>query len=554
MKRVTIGRWAAHTAMMALVVLLASAMGCHRDCYRYFTCPSPTGASDDAGSGGTGGTGGSEGTGGSGGSSGTGGADGDDDCPVDPSDGEVRGECGFWVSATHGDDLNPGTQAMPVKTIGRAVELAKPKEAPKSIYVCGEEYSEAKPVALEKGISLFGGFTGCDGEGNWAYEEVSARATILGLPDAPALTILDGGETSFLREIEVRAADAKEPGGSSIAVFAKDLASADIRRSRLIVGNGADGEDGEIGGHNGLPAHDGLTGNPGADACSMNPGLGGEAVILMCEDGTISLGGAGGDGSNLAASQGQDGKQPPNMDPQGYGVGGKGETGTACAPGAGGAQGQKGENGNGGSSNGHITPEGRYIGAAGGDGQNGTPGQGGGGGGASLGKAAFCGAAPPGGGGGGSGGTGGCGGQGGKGGQAGGSSIGIAVRGNGVTMDSTVTIWLGNGGNGGRGGALQPGGAIGLPGAGGMGAGGLNGIKSGCAGGVGGPGGNGGDGGGGRGGHSVALASVEGTAVNGQVVEIALGLPGLGGNGGNPSFFEERGKDGHAEVSVTFEK
>lgn len=269
-----------------------------------------------------------------------------------------------------------------------------------------------------------------------------------------------------------------------MAVLIQDQAKGSLRRSDIFAGNGADGADGDDGNHNGFPAAKGIVGNDGADACTADTGLGGSPIKVICGDATFSVGGPGGDGGELVASDGADGLPLPKPNPSAYGVGGKGELSSpACTSGQGGAQGMSGQDGapipptveN------RITKEGLVLGGNGGDGTAGLPGQGGGGGGASFGKPMICGAAPSGGAGGGLGGTGGCGGRGGRGGQAGGSSIGLAVRGTGVSFYD-VRITANNGGQGGRGGQSQQGGQGGLPGAGGQGFGGVNGTHSGCAG------------------------------------------------------------------------
>src|SRR5262245_57458243 len=76
-------------------------------------------------------------------------------CPQDPAEGYVPEACGVWVSASLGHDVGPGTQAAPVRTLAKAMELASGK-GPKRVYACGEEYMES--VELPAGIALFGGF------------------------------------------------------------------------------------------------------------------------------------------------------------------------------------------------------------------------------------------------------------------------------------------------------------------------------------------------------------------------------------------------------------
>lgn len=523
-----------------LVASFGVLAGCDDSCRATLTCePLPMLPLIDAGAGDGGGEGGSGGEGGGGGGP---------DCPEDPADagtdaggdGGVDERCGVWVSPSLGDDSKDGTQAMPVKTLAKAISLAQ-TGIPR-IYACGEEYKEA--VTLPGGVSLFGGF---DCSNDWRYVGEPARAEILAPPALAALTLLASEATSFVADVNVTAGDAVDPGTSSIAVFARPNSRARLRRVTLTAGNGADGADGEPGHHDGQPALKGLTGDDGMHACAMDPGLGGLGTMIECGEGTASISGQGGDGNQAFANAGLDGFPFPDPNLQGYGTGGKGEDsagGVACTPGLGGAQGEDGDHGLGGSAPGRLTLDG-YLGTSGQDGEAGTPGQGGGGGGASLGSL-VCGAAPHGGAGGGAGGTGGCGGRGGDGGQAGGASIAVALLSDDIHVEH-VRLVSGKGGNGGNGGPLQPGGQGGLPGYGGWGAGGLNGAQGGCAGGAGGQGGDGGNGGGGHGGHSASVASTPGNVLKtGEWVGYVPGEGGKAGTGGDSTQRTGTGADGLA--------
>jgi hypothetical protein len=482
---------------------------------------------------------------GSGGSAGAGGAGGDMACPDDPLSGDVNENCGIWASSSRGDDGNPGTQDRPVKTLSKGIALAGmelKKGGRGHLYACGETYAEV--VVLPDGVSLFGGF---DCSKGWKYVGFDKRAVIEAPPALAALTLPASEKESQIADVKIVASDAQESGGSSIAVLALAGSKAAFRRVEVVAGNGADGADGDDGSHDGQPAQKGLTGNDGADACTLEEGLGGAVVTTQCDDDTQSSGGEGGDGSELAANAGGDGFPAPDPNPQLLGAGGPGQAaalGAVCKGGTNGAHGKDGDHGGGGFGFGRLTKDG-YIGVPGGDGTPGKPGQGGGGGGASLGNA-MCGAAPHGGSGGGSGGSGGCGGKSGKGGQAGGSSIGVALLSAGL-REQDMIIRSGNGGNGGNGGVLQLAGQGGLPGYGGIGFVGPGGALNGCAGGVGGHGGDGGSGGGGTGGHSVAIAYTEDNQLKRDGLTTSRGNFGLGGKGGAPA------KDGdHGVTSDTF--
>ena len=525
----TIERWVGYGAVAAFFIVAGP--GCDDSCAFAFRCATVETTGGGSGTGGEGGSGGGEAN----------------PCPDDPADGPVAPECGVWVAASWGADAKDGTQAAPVATLAAAVELAL--NGTGRIYACGETYVET--VKLPAGISLAGGFS-CE-RGFWKYEGEKARANVQPMvPGVPAITLLDGTAGSLITDIRVEAADAIEPGGSSIAILALGT-FVTIKRSEIIAGDAADGADGEDGSHDGFPAPGGLEGKDGANACTADPGAGGDTVTLAC-GGVDSAGGAGGDGGELFANDGAEGVAPPEPNDLEYGAGGKGESvarGTACTGGAGGQQGQAGKDGDAALGTGTLTKEG-YRRKDGGDGVDGMPGQGGGGGGGSIGSAILCGAALSGGAGGGSGGTGGCGGRGGKGGQAGGSSIAVAVASGWVLVDSGRLV-SGRGGKGGRGGSRQKGGPPGLPGKGGMGFGGASGVKAGCSGGPGGWGGNGGSGAGGQGGHSLSMGIAPGAAGTPWMsVEFSFGPMGMGGDGGDPAIKGLSGANGLATSHHVF--
>lgn len=465
-------------------------------------------------------------------------------CPEDPEEGPVPPECGLWVSAVRGDDANPGTAELPVRTLGKGIQLARGlpnKPGPGKVYVCGgegegERYAES--ITLPSGIGVHGGF---DCTEDWVYLGTDRRAVLAPTaPGAVVITVTDGERQSLISDVLVEAPDAVGSGASAIAVFAMPGSKSVIRRSLIFSGNGVDGEPGDNASPDGAAAPDGLSGNDGAYACTAEPGLGGAAVTLDC-GGESTAGGAGGHGGELFANDGQHGEI--SLLSGGKTEGGQAEDaalGTPCTGGATGLAGAHGTNGLGGLGDGRLTELG-YFGEAGVDGTPGEPGQGGGGGGGSTGNAT-CGMLPHGGAGGGSGGSGGCGGHAGTGGQPGGASIGVAARGAVVFLDDT-TIYTGIGGHGGHGGTGQLGGQAGLPGLGGLGFGAAGGVSSACAGGAGGNGGNGGGGGGGHGGHSVGIAATPDAMVAWiSAPRVVLGKSGAGGAGFGA--FETSGEDG----------
>lgn len=477
--------------------------------------------------------------GGSGGSTGTGGASPCDD----PANGPVPETCGIWVSASLGDDANPGTQASPVASLAHAVELAK--EQTGHVYACAETWSE--PLVLPGNLGLHGGFDCADG---WKYLGKDKRSTLAPEPDEVPLIVSDDGSggKATVTDFHVEAAAAVKPSGSSIGIFVPETVTLWLYRCEVIAGNGADGLDGAPADPENKPAPDGPAGNTGADACSAAVSKGGTSPEAACETGN-SRGGAGGDGSTMVAADGAAG-EPATGNPD-EGAGGLGEENSPmCTDGKMGADGAAGKDGAaalGFTSNhqGRLTMD-SYLGTAGEDGGPGAPGQGGGGGGATFGSAAACGVALPGGAAGGSGGSGGCGAKGGGGGQPGGASIAVALRSRLAYFETQLIA-----GNGGKGGDGAPGQAGGSGGKGGAGGTGFGAVKPGCSGGMGGDGGRGGWGGGGQGGPAmpVALVEVEGNWQLGtDDTSVLFGGEGGFGGLGNPTDPATRGWQGNTAL------
>jgi hypothetical protein len=436
------------------------------------------------------------------------------DPPPECSATSATPDCGIWVSATKGNDDNPGTQAEPVRTLQRGVDLAGPIGR---VYACAETYDA--PVTIPSGVSLHGGWA-CQ----QTWEPTDQRAAIRPLHDVVPLRIVAGAGDSLVTDITARAGDAMSPGGSSIAAWVEVDAVVEMRDVELVAGDGAPGAAGEHGGV--MPATYGASGVAGDGACTMDIGQGGLVPVTMCDDGPTA-GGSGGDGSELVALAG--GAGTPDL---GGGSGGLGEDTTPnCTGGNDGAAGMDGTDGIGADAGGTLTASG-YVGAAGTSGTAGTRAQGGGGGGASYGNSG-CGLLPHGGAGGGSGGAGGCGGRAGKGGGGGGASIALVSRSSGVRLVG-VRLVAAAGGVGGTGGTGQVGGLGGLPGLGGAQYSGPPPVHAGCSGGFGGQGGNGGNGGGGAGGPSAAIVHAFGAAPAQDGVEMIIGAGGDGGLGGNP--------------------
>jgi len=377
-----------------------------------------------------------------------------------------------FVSPT-GNDANPGTKAQPYKTIGKALEGAKPLVA-----ACEGTYAEA--LVIGRTVGLYGGVT-CDfGK--------AGGATTLASGKAVGLTASQGAVT--LNGVNVTATDAATAGESSVGVLAESGVVLTVIGGTVTAGAGAAGGAGTTGTNYNVALASSDDSIKGKNASGNAGGAKQTCAALCVEAPAVAVeGGPGGAGTGAGGAPGDVGKTTVVGAPANAGMGGLWD-GLACGNGRPGADGSSANGGAGATTPGSVEG-GKWQVSRGASGETARPGQGGGGG--SGGR--DTGGANAGGGGGG---CGGCGGAKGQGGQSGGSSFGVLSLGATVTLEN-VTVKAGAGGKGGAGSAGQTGQAGGARGDG-VGAG------TGCPGGSGGQGGQGGGGGGGAGGHSVAVA------------------------------------------------
>ena len=448
-----------------------------------------------------------------------GGDGGGDGGPDDGGDGACAGSpssnpsvlidnCGVFVAPTGDDGTGAGTRELPYKTLAKAIEAAGEKGAPR-VFACGGTYAES--VVIPGGMELFGSLACPDG--SWATG--GEKSVIAGPADKIAARLQSGGGI-VIEGFAIVAPNAKTAGGSSIAVLAEPMASAELRGCEVTAGDGAAGQKGSDG--NPTPPVTPMTANinKGRPACPKPPddpatNPGGIEHVNTCggpED--ESIGGPGGTGFVNQAGDGATGiAKPPPANPTGAGgmagadcgTGGDGQSGTTGADGEPGAPGQ---------GTGALSVAAGFRGVPGGDGAKGRAGQGGGGGG-----------------------------------KAGGSSIALVSIDASVTL-SDVKLQAGKGGSGGAGGSAQVGG-LGATGAMGGGIGSNVTLKVGCMGGDGGPGGKGGPGAGGSGGHSLGIAYYG--AVPTGTFNAGTGTPGAGGMGGASA---NAGSSGQAKDLLKF--
>ncbi|WP_437819372.1 hypothetical protein [Sorangium sp. So ce1078] len=455
---------------------------------------------------------------------------------LEPSVGPVMDECGVFVSASAGGDgPRTGTRLDPFASLQQAIVEAQARGL-RHVYACGEAFEEE--VTLISGVHLWGGRRCDDGDWSygWSFDGSNHPTTIAPPLGIPLRVVGDDGATSVVFGVRVVAADASASDGkSSIAVILSPGAKLKVVSSEVQAGNGTDGEAGEDAPS--VRAKDGVLGNDGADACTADFATGALPVVTMCDDGTESIGGYGGDGGIDVGGDGASGQPEPAENPEGNGFGGTGADVERCGEGSAGVDGADAGRAAGAVGAGQLSIDG-WIGVRGEDGKRGGVGQGGGGGGGSKGRGDMiaCRAGrPQGGAAGASGGSGGCGGRGGKGGGYGGASIGIvALQGSALTLEATQ-VAASSGGRGGVGGTGQPGGGGSFGGYGGKPPPGVGDMWPACPGGKGGDGGRGGDAGGGLGGPSYGVASVAAHVSFGPDAPLRPGTAGDGGPAGNAS-------------------
>jgi hypothetical protein len=468
---------------------------------------SGSGDAGGAGDGGTGGgTGGSSDTGGAG-DGGTGGGEPPCDTSVGPAeDACIVSDAHAVFVAPDGDDDALGTKAAPVATFERAFELVE--NDARVVIACSGTYDEEVRVA--RGVRVYGAF---DCQDEWAYTPASPSRVE---PTGPgvALEVRDVDAPVVVEDMEFVAADATEPGASSMAGFVVNSAGATFRRVLFEAGKGAHGADAPppmfV-----WPTAEELAGN---DAQGTAGGARKQCSCPYAQDPDIpfptleTAGGKGGDAQpgGQAGSDGED-YRPTMPGSHVPGPGGPGGAVGTCDPAlqAGGSRSGVNfaavgfEDGFG-----TLTASG-WRPASSGHAAPGEPGKGGGGG-ASTSTA-----------GGGGGGCGGCGGKGALGGQGGGASLGLVIVDTPVTLESSSVVAhdAGNGGNGAVGQLGQDGGAGGRA------------APSACAGGPGGHGGQGGPGAGAVGGCSFGVLWT-GAEPEITLTPITTGQAGMFGDGG----------------------
>jgi hypothetical protein len=160
---------------------------------------------------------------------------------ADGADGGCSGaSCvGTFVSGNTGSDTNPGTPALPVKTITRAIAIAVTLGGKQSVFVAAAHYPEK--ITLTEGVDLLGGFD-CDvGSCTWARNVVLNDTAILAQDFEGVLapktvtrqTLFDG-----FRVMGKAGAPLLAPGSAAITL---DGGTPTISRCRIVGGDTSGG-------------------------------------------------------------------------------------------------------------------------------------------------------------------------------------------------------------------------------------------------------------------------------------------------------------------------
>ena len=429
------------------------------------------------------------------------------DSNCDGIDGDAANA--IFVSLT-GNDANPGTRALPKRTINTAIGAAASLAPKRAVYISMGTYNET--VVMQPGVSVYGGYNEATG-----WSRALSNTTTIASGNAVGvlaqnITLAVEIQLLTITSSNASGTEANGDGRNSVGVhIINSAAGVTVHACTITAGigspgsSGPDGAPGAVGGTGGA-AFGTTQGGGGFSPCGAPGGAGGAGV-----GGTIP-GNAGTTGTQAPA--GGAAGNPGSGGSAGFcNTSSSGHGGDAPPVTAGGTGGALGLNGVAGAAQGPVVG-GLYTPASGLPGTSGQAGGGAGGagsgGGTANGTNFFCSdCSNISSGGGGGGGGGGCGGSTGLPGRGGGGSFAILLANSAAVVTST-TMRSNNGGNGGSGGA---GGFGGGGGPGGPGAAGAS--RSSCTtrhggaganGAAGGAGGRGGGGSGGAGGPSSCLA------------------------------------------------
>ncbi|NNK64866.1 MAG: DUF1565 domain-containing protein, partial [Gemmatimonadetes bacterium] len=167
--------------------------------------------------------------------------------------------------APSGSDGNAGTREAPFATIQAAIEAARSSGS--DVYVAGGTYEET--LSLARDVSLYGGF---DAQ-TWQRDVNAYRPTVRG--GSVAVTA-QGAHDIVIEGFRIEAADAADPGESSVAMRVVDATAVRVLRTELVAADGSAGRNGSVG-RTGSRGNGGSSG-AASGVCSNPGGSGGSGA------------------------------------------------------------------------------------------------------------------------------------------------------------------------------------------------------------------------------------------------------------------------------------
>jgi hypothetical protein len=133
-----------------------------------------------------------------------------EDANCDGVDGEVNNA--VFVSINAGDDANPGTREMPVKTIAQGQQIASTTGI-RDVYVAEGTYDEN--VSVIAGVDLYGGFS----SDFLKHHRLNHKTSIRGVPTPAAQTACDGDVTKHRAALTCNGITGGEIGSTVVQGF-----------------------------------------------------------------------------------------------------------------------------------------------------------------------------------------------------------------------------------------------------------------------------------------------------------------------------------------------
>ncbi len=263
-------------------------------------------------------------------------------CEIDAS--SATGSCGVseangvFVSPSGNDDTGAGTRAKPYRTLRMALSKVSGTAAG-TIYACdtGAGYSETIAIGVTlDGLQMLGGYD-CQ---SWTHD--AAHPVLVSAAESTALTISNIVKGITIEDFVFKAGPGTLPSENSVGVMVVASANVTLRRVEIATLAGADGTTGPNGAaRDDATAAGGARGNPGVPACTAmtieggtGKTAGGAAPLTTCGT-SVTSGGAGGPGGVYTGS-GVNGTSPNTAGGAGMPGVPQADAGAAASAGSGG--------------------------------------------------------------------------------------------------------------------------------------------------------------------------------------------------------------------------